>query len=122
MTELLYRSEVTGIGELVPSFVAEGILVFFGESAPEELHEFCIMHKVEHQAGILDVGDVIQIDEHHLEVLAIGSVANENLMNLGHMNIKADGNLVADMPGDVCVAIGELPPVAVGSKIQIIRK
>lgn len=122
MAELLYRSEVTGIGELVPSFVSEGILVFFGESAPEELHEFCIMHKVELQQGQLDVGDVIQIDEYHLEVLAIGSVANQNLMNLGHMNIKADGNLVAEMPGDVCVAIGELPPVAVGSKIQIIRK
>ncbi len=122
MAELLYRSEVTGIGDLVPSFVAEGILVFFGESAPEELHEFCIMHKVELQQGQLDVGDVIQIDEYQLEVLAIGSVANQNLMNLGHMNIKADGNLIADMPGDVCVAIGELPPVAVGSKIQIIRK
>ncbi|SCX06063.1 PTS glucitol/sorbitol transporter subunit IIA [Candidatus Aquiluna sp. UB-MaderosW2red] len=122
MAELLYRSEVTGIGDLVSSFVAEGILVFFGESAPEELHEFCIMHKVEHQSGVLNVGDVIQIDEYHLEVLALGSVANENLMNLGHMNIKADGNLIAEMPGDVCVAIGELPPVAVGSKIQIIRK
>jgi len=48
MTEL-YQSTVTEIGELVPAFIAEGMLVFFGEGAPEELRDFCIMHEVSHK-------------------------------------------------------------------------
>ena len=31
----IYKSTVTEIGEMVPAFVAEGMLVFFGEGAPD---------------------------------------------------------------------------------------
>ena len=118
---VLYKSTVTEIGELVPSFVAEGILVFFGESAPEELRTFCIIHKVEHQEGQVKEGDTVTIDGQGFEVLAIGSVANDNLYNLGHLNLKANGNTVADLPGDVCIAQVELPEIKIGSQLEITR-
>jgi PTS system glucitol/sorbitol-specific IIA component len=118
---VLYKSTVTEIGELVPSFVAEGILVFFGESAPEELRTFCIIHKVEHQKGQVKEGDTVTIDGQGFEVLAVGSVANDNLYNLGHLNLKANGNTVADLPGDVCIAQVELPEIKIGSQLEITR-
>ncbi len=118
---VLYKSTVTEIGELVPSFVAEGILVFFGESAPEELRTFCIIHKVEHQEGQVREGDTVTIDGQGFEVLAVGSVANDNLYNLGHLNLKANGNTVADLPGDVCIAQVELPEIKIGSQLEITR-
>ncbi|MEL0316375.1 MAG: PTS glucitol/sorbitol transporter subunit IIA [Aquiluna sp.] len=118
---VLYKSTVTEIGELVPSFVAEGILVFFGESAPEELRTFCIIHKVEHQEGQVKEGDTVTIDGQGFEVLAVGSVANDNLYNLGHLNLKANGNTVADLPGDVCIAQVELPEIKIGSQLEITR-
>ena len=118
---VLYKSTVTEIGELVPSFVAEGILVFFGESAPEELRTFCIIHKVEHQEGQVKEGDTVTIDGQGFEVLAVGSVANDNLYNLGHLNLKANGNIVADLPGDVCIAQVELPEIKIGSQLEITR-
>lgn len=118
---VLYRSTVTEIGELVPTFVAEGMLVFFGEGAPEELKTFCIIHKVEHQEGQVKPGDVVSIDDHSFEVLAVGSVANDNLYNLGHLNLKADGNTEADLPGDVCIAQVELPEITIGTKLEITR-
>ncbi len=121
MSELLYQTTVTSIGELVPSFVAEGMLVFFGENAPEELHSFCVLHKVEHASGELLAGDLVLIDDHEFEVLAVGPVASENLMNLGHLNLKANGRTEAELPGDVCIAQTALPNVNVGSKLTIKR-
>jgi PTS system glucitol/sorbitol-specific IIA component len=121
MSELIYQATVTSIGELVPSFTAEGMLVFFGENAPEELHSFCVLHKVEHQSGELLTGDVINIDGHEFKVLAVGPVASENLMQLGHLNLKANGRTEAELPGDVCITQTMLPTVSVGSKLTITR-
>lgn len=119
---VLYKSTVTEIGELVPSFIAEGMLVFFGESAPEELRTFCIIHKLEHAEGQVKEGDILSIDGHEFEVLSVGSVANDNLYNLGHLNLKANGNTVADLPGDVSIAKVSLPEVNIGTKIEIFRR
>jgi PTS system glucitol/sorbitol-specific IIA component len=119
---VLYKSTVTEIGELVPTFLAEGMLVFFGESAPEELKTFCIIHKVEHQEGQIKEGDFVSIDGHEFEILSVGSVANDNLYNLGHLNLKANGNSVADLPGDVSIANVPLPEVKVGTTIEISRR
>lgn len=119
---VLYKSSVTEIGELVPSFIAEGMLVFFGESAPEELRTFCIIHKLEHAEGQVKEGDFVSIDGHEFEVLSVGSVANDNLYNLGHLNLKANGNTVADLPGDVSIAKVDLPEVKIGTQIEIFRR
>ena len=120
--QTLYHTNVTDIGELVPTFIEAGMLVFFGEGAPEELRDFCIMHKVEHQEGVIRKGDFIEINEMHLEILSLGHVANENLMNLGHLNLKANGQLEAELPGDVCVAQTELPEITIGSTFRIYRR
>ena len=69
----------------------------------------------------LGAGDVITIDETSFEVLAVGDVANENLMNLGHLNLKANGLHEAELPGDVNIPVVELPEVEVGTRITIIR-
>lgn len=119
---VLYKSTVTEIGELVPTFTAEGMLVFFGETAPEELRTFCIIHKVEHQEGLIKPGDMVSIDGHEFEILSVGNVANDNLYNLGHLNLKANGNTEADMPGDVSIAQVPLPEISVGTKIEISRR
>ncbi len=119
---VLYKSSVTEIGELVPSFIAEGMLVFFGESAPEELRTFCIIHKLEHAEGQVKTGDFVSIDGHEFEILSVGSVANDNLYNLGHLNLKANGNTVADLPGDVAIAKVDLPEVKIGTQIEIFRR
>lgn len=118
----VYSTTVTQIGELVESFRVAGYLVFFGANAPEELHDFCILHEVESKSGSLKVGDIVTIGETQLEILAVGDVANENLMNLGHLNLKANGLPQAELPGDVNVAAIELPTVSIGQHVTITRK
>ena len=121
MSQTIYATTATSIGDLVPSFREYGYLVFFGAAAPEELHDFCILHDVEHQEDKLLPGDVVVIGDQSFPVLAVGDVASENLMNLGHLNLKANGLESAELPGDVNIPAIELPEVEVGTRITIIR-
>lgn len=117
----IYETKVTGIGELVPAFREAGYLVFFGANAPEELHDFCILHEVVSQQNQLKPGDIVQVGDVQLPVLAVGDVANDNLMNLGHLNLKANGLTAAELPGDVNTVLGELPEVSIGTRVVITR-
>ena len=122
MSEVVYSSTVTAVGELVADFREQGILVWFGENAPEELHEFSILHKVDDHNRAPIVGDTIALNDDLFTVLAVGAVASDNLLNLGHLDLKANGCDVAELPGDVNVELRELPMIKVGDRLQVIAK
>ena len=42
----IYSSEIVRIGEQANLFLDEGIVVFFGDNAPEELQDFAVIHKL----------------------------------------------------------------------------
>lgn len=123
---IVYQTTVTAVGELVSDFRDQGILVFFGEGAPAELHEFSILHKVEISERAPEVGDLIRINSEdfseEFQVLAVGSVASDNLLNLGHLDLKANGLSEAELPGDVNVEARPLPMIKVGDKLEVIAK
>lgn len=122
MPELVYSSTVTAVGELVPEFAEQGVLVWFGENAPIELHEFSIIHKPEISIRAPQVGDIIKINEVVFNVLAVGSVSSENLLNLGHLDLKANGLTNPEMPGDVNVEAVPLPDVKIGDRLTVISQ
>jgi PTS system glucitol/sorbitol-specific IIA component len=119
---VVYSTTVTAVGELVSDFRDQGILVFFGEGAPEELHDFSILHKVEISERAPKPGDLIRINDDEFNVLAVGSVVSDNLLNLGHLDLKANGLNEAELPGDTNVEARTLPMIKVGDKFQIIQK
>ena len=123
---LVYSTTVTAVGGLVSDFREQGILVFFGEGAPIELHEFSVLHKVEISQRAPEVGDLIRINSEdfseEFQVLAVGSVASDNLLNLGHLDLKANGLSEAELPGDVNVEARPLPMIKVGDKLEVIAK
>jgi PTS system glucitol/sorbitol-specific IIA component len=114
-----YESTVTGVGELAGEFFAEGIIVLFGADAPEELHEVAVVHDPTVTDGGVTTGDSILLGDEQLVVTAVGPVANENLMNLGHLVIKRNGNDAPAQPGDVCCDEGIIPRLDVGDRIRI---
>ncbi len=114
-----YSAAVTAIGPLTSEFVEAGILVLFGESAPEELRDFAIIHDGVELAAPLEAGDAVWVDANCFRVLAVGDVANENLKNLGHLVLKFNGQTTPELPGDVCVESQPLPPIAVGTVLRI---
>jgi glucitol/sorbitol PTS system EIIA component len=117
----VYKSTVTAVGGQVPAFLEHGILIFFGDQAPAELHDISVLHRVAIGEDGPRPGDIVHLGEETLEVLAVGDVVRDNLLNLGHMDIKADGLTEAKLPGDVCVRKGPIPLLATGDAFRVTR-
>jgi PTS system glucitol/sorbitol-specific IIA component len=115
-----YATQVVAVGPIVADFCAQGVLVFFGELAPPELHEFVLLHRP-HVVGSAPVpGDVIELDGEPFTITAVGDVVEENLLRLGHFALKTDGSATAPLPGDVCVEVKPLPLLAAGGTMRIL--
>ncbi|MGZ5398974.1 MAG: PTS glucitol/sorbitol transporter subunit IIA [Nocardioides sp.] len=120
-TRTVYASEVTKVGGQVEAFLGHGMVIFFGENAPAELHDMSVLHRTEVAEDGPQAGDLITLGEEEMEVLAVGHVVRDNLLNLGHLDLKADGLTVPNLPGDVCVRTGELPLLREGDPFRITR-
>lgn len=114
-----FEGRVTAIGPYVSEFIDAGILVLFGQGAPEELAEFAILHDGTTLQGELSAGDTVCVDQACFQVLAVGEVAGANLSNLGHLVLKFNGEHEVEMPGDVCVEAGRIPEVIIGTIIRV---
>ena len=98
-----YTTTVTAVGEQVAEFVSHGLLIWFAEGAPEELHFFSVLHRPTVSTGGVRPGDTVRIDDQEFRVTAVGEVANDNMVNLGHMDLKANGESEPPLPGDICL-------------------
>jgi PTS system glucitol/sorbitol-specific IIA component len=119
---VVYQTTVTAVGEQVPAFLEHGILILFGAESPEELHSISVLHTTDVRESGPQAGDLVHIGDTEIPVLAVGEVVSDNLLNLGHLDFKADGRTEAKLPGDVCVAKGSLPTPRVGDVITIVRR
>jgi PTS system glucitol/sorbitol-specific IIA component len=98
-----YATTVTAVGDEVAEFVTQSLLIWFAEGAPEELHFFSVLHRPTVTTGGVRPGDTVRIDDQEYKVTAVGAVANDNMVNLGHMDLKANGDTEAPLPGDICL-------------------
>lgn len=115
-----YETVVTEVGEHVSEFLTEGVLVLFGEDAPEELREYSVIHRPAHADGDVEVGDEVTVAGNRMMVLAVGDVANDNLRNLGHLVLKRNGATEPALPGDVCCDTGPIPQPEPGQVIRVL--
>ncbi|MEZ0241361.1 MAG: PTS glucitol/sorbitol transporter subunit IIA [Chloroflexota bacterium] len=120
--EIKLRSKIVAIGDSVEEFRAARVLVFFNAGAPEELAEFSVLHEASINLANVASGDSLRLGSETFDVLAVGEVANQNLANLGHLVVKADGRTEPEMLGDVCVEARDLPRLAVGDEIEIVSR
>jgi PTS system glucitol/sorbitol-specific IIA component len=120
-TATVYQSAVTQVGGQVEAFLGHGLLIFFGAGSPPELHDISVLHEADVAEDGPRPGDTILVGDTSLEVLAVGDVVRDNLLNLGHLDLKADGRTDPKLPGDVCVRKGDLPLLAVGDTFRISR-
>jgi PTS system glucitol/sorbitol-specific IIA component len=117
-----YSTTVTQIGSLVSDFAEQGMLIFFGENAPVELHDMSVLHRPEVADGGLTVGDVLLLDDHEFPILAVGHVANQNLVNLGHIDLKFNGETSPPLGGDVCLPNITPPRLLPGSTFRVVTR
>ena len=115
-----YESSVLSIGSMVEQFLGMKMLIIFGEGAPEELHDICVIHRPETRTGGVQAGDRLVLGDEEFDILAVGDVADQNLRALGHVSFKANGLDTAPLPGDICLEEVDLPLLKIGSRIQIV--
>jgi len=115
----IYSSEIVRIGDQASLFLDEGIVVFFGDNAPEELQDFAVIHKLNEISEEIIVGSKILLSDANLEVTAVGPVANENFKNLGHLVLKLDSATEAALPGDVSCKHDKKPVIEIGDRLEI---
>ena len=116
-----YATTVISVGPMVQEFLAQGMLILFGENAPEELHDFCVLHRPDVAVGGIRSGDQLVVDGTPMSILAVGDVADENLKALGHVSLKTNGETTAPLPGDVCLEKVALH-VHTGSRLEIVSQ
>ena len=121
MSSVVYESSVTAVGSQVEPFLGHQVMILFGADSPPELHDISVLHRAEVAEDGPRPGDTIHIGGTDLEVLAVGDVVRDNLLNLGHLDLKADGRTEAKLPGDVCVAVGPIPRLTPGDAFTITR-
>jgi len=114
-----YTTTVRAVGEMAAEFAAEGILVFFGPQAPEELHEFAIITEEAPLTSVITAGDHFGIGDQSFPVTSVGEIANGNVAELGHLVVKFNGLEEPELPGDVSVIAVPSPIPAVGDVIRV---
>jgi glucitol/sorbitol PTS system EIIA component len=119
--QVIYESTITAVGDQVKAFLDHGLLIFFADDSPAELHDMSVRHTATVAEEGPQAGDTVVLGEHSMEFIAIGSVVGENLLNLGHIDIKANGQNEAKLPGDANVAKQDLPLPTPGDVFRIVR-
>ncbi|SDY11591.1 PTS system, glucitol/sorbitol-specific IIA component [Evansella caseinilytica] len=117
----IYYTQVTTIGPLALDFFEEKMFILFTSDAPEELMEYCIIHKENRLEGEIQPGDTFKIGESEYKVTAVGDAVNQNLGALGHMTVRINGSLEADLPGTLCLEEKAFAGIFEGDCLEIIR-
>ncbi|WP_270180026.1 PTS glucitol/sorbitol transporter subunit IIA [Alkalihalobacillus sp. CinArs1] len=110
---------VKEIGSLVPTFKEDKIVILFGPQAPDELREMSVIHEFQDlEEQPLRVGGTITFDDQSYTIQAVGSKANQNLNELGHISIYFKDELDV-LPGAICVGPDVFPKLTEGTVISI---
>lgn len=116
----IFKTQIKDMGSQASMFKEDNSLIIFGQSAPQELKDFCYIIDVTPLNGQVSVGSTLKFSDQIYRVTAVGSVVNVNLSNLGHVTIKFDGAKEASLPGTLHVEGSEYPELGVGTVIEIL--
>ncbi|KAB2329284.1 PTS glucitol/sorbitol transporter subunit IIA [Bacillus mesophilum] len=109
----MLRTVVKQIGEIVPDFKEENLLILFGPEAPPELKDISVIHEVdENPNGAIVEGGVLEVGSQVYQISKVGSLANKNFEELGHLSIYFnDDESMELLPGAILVSPAVYPEI-----------
>jgi len=119
--ELIYRTTVIGVGKEAMQFILQGMFVIFKDNAPDYLKEFCIIHDENNLLKDIEINDLLKIGDEEFKVMAVGSEANKNLKDLGHITFRFSGEEEDSLPGSISLEKKDIPEIEKDMKIEIWR-
>ena len=121
MSNIIYQSKISQIGEFAQDALTDGMLILFKTGAPADLADYCFVHSHDDLKQDLQVGQTIYLGKQSYKITAVGDVASVNFRELGHITLKFDGNSQAELPGTIHIE-GETPSqLFVGDEIRIVN-
>lgn len=117
-----YKTQINKIGPSIEDFLGEKMLILFGENAPAELAEYCLLIDVNNVEEDITSGDTLQLGENEYKVTAVGDAVKKNLSSLGHITLKFDGSTAPELPGTLYLEDSEIVLPKSGDFIQVVTK
>ena len=118
MAAPLYSLLITAVGEYVSQYLQEKKLILFSDKVPVDIAMYCAIHQGSESIAELSRGQMMKINSAVYRVTAVGSVATENLKQLGHITLSFDGAETAELPGTVHVAGEPTQLIQAGDQIS----
>lgn len=100
---MLYRTEVTHVGDYATEALSDNMMILFNDNAPADVADYCFIHPHAQLTGKIIPGANLILGSQRFPITAVGDVVNQNLGELGHITIRFDGGDVAEYPGTVHV-------------------
>ncbi|MGM0792543.1 MAG: PTS glucitol/sorbitol transporter subunit IIA [Bacillota bacterium] len=114
-----FETKINSIGPSVTEFLGEKMFILFGDNAPAELAEYCLLIDVKEVDGEIAAGDTLQIGSNEYKVTSVGDAVKQNLSSLGHITLKFDGSQTPELPGTLYLEDSEIQEVNAGDTIRI---
>lgn len=119
---IIYENTIKDKGECAEEFRDEKMIVIFGDSAPEEIKDFCYWVDVAPIHGTIAAGQTLKVDGQSYRITAVGDEVPTTLAGLGHCSFKFSGQTEVELLGTVYVEDKPMPELKVSSIIQIVEE
>lgn len=114
----VYKNKVKGMGPAVNAFGGD-MIILFGDNAPDTLKDFCYTIDVLPTTGTITDNMKIVFDENPYQIIAVGDLAERNLVNLGHLTVNFTGDTNQCLPGAIVTEKRTAPNIEIGTIIEI---
>lgn len=120
--KIIYENTIKDKGECAEEFREEKMIVIFGDSAPEEIKDFCYWVDVVPINGTIAAGQTLKVDGQSYKITAVGDEVPVTLGGLGHCSFKFSGQTEVELLGTIYVEDKPMPEVKTGTVIQIVEE
>ncbi|OUO41444.1 PTS sorbitol transporter subunit IIA [Megamonas hypermegale] len=118
----IYSTTVKELGPMVKDFIGEKMIILFGEMAPAELAEFCVVHTGNELTDTIEIGDVLKINDIEYKIVEVGCEVQKNLKNLGHICLRFNNNEEGEsLEGSLYLEDKEVQIPEIGTEIAIFK-
>lgn len=117
----VYQTQIKKIGSSVAEFLGEKMFILFGDNAPAELADYCLLINIADIDGDIDPGDVLVLSNQEYKITAVGDAVKKNLGSLGHITLRFDGSDTPELPGTLYLEEADLQVPEAGTFLQIVK-
>lgn len=98
------------------------MIILFGEMAPAELAEFCVVHTGNELTDTIEIGDVLKINDIEYKIVEVGCEVQKNLKNLGHICLRFNNNEEGEsLEGSLYLEDKDVQIPEIGTEIAIFK-